>query len=357
MGKKTIAVIFGGASSEHEISIKSARTIIANMDESKYTILPVFITTDGRWLLYDGSKDNLNPSSWEKYATSAILSPDTSHKGLLRLVGDKFKLIEIDAVFPVLHGKNGEDGTIQGLFELAGIPYVGSGVLGSSVAMCKAFTNMIAEGMGIKQVDFLTITKSEMETNLEEVLKKIRYQIGYPCFVKPSNTGSSVGVTMAKDKKSLLKSLEEAAFYDDLIVVEKRAVGRELECSVLGNEDAIASGVGEITFQREFYCYDAKYDCEGSQTIVPADVPAEIVKEIQEQSLKIFHGLNCKGLARVDFFLTEDGQVLFNEINTMPGFTNISMYPMLWHEQGMTTTDIVDKLIELALEGRDDAGE
>lgn len=354
MGKKTVAVIFGGASSEHEISIKSAKTIIANMDEDKYTVLPVFITKDGRWLLYDGFKDNFNPTSWEKYATPALLSPDASHKGLLRLVSDKFKLIEIDVIFPILHGKNGEDGTIQGLFELSGIPYVGSGVLGSSVAMCKSFTNMIAQGLGIKQVDFLTITKSEINSDLEGVLKKIRYKIGYPCFVKPSGTGSSVGISMAKNKKGLLKALEDAALYDDLIVVEKRAVGRELECSVLGNMDAIASGVGEITYEREFYCYEAKYDCEGSKTIVPADIPANIAEEIRDQSLKIFHGLNCKGLARVDFFLTDNNQVLFNEINTMPGFTNISMYPMLWHQQGMTTADIVDKLIELALGDGDD---
>ncbi|MCL2235569.1 MAG: D-alanine--D-alanine ligase [Defluviitaleaceae bacterium] len=353
MGKKAIAVIFGGVSSEHEISLKSAATILANLDEDRYLILPVYITKDGRWLLYDGPKDNLKIASLEKFGTPAVLSPDTSHRGLLRMVGDKFKLINVDAVFPILHGKNGEDGTIQGLFEIAGIPYVGSGVLGSSVGMCKAFTNMIAEEIGVAQIGFLTVTRSEMDNNMEGVLKNIRYKIGYPCFVKPSNAGSSVGISMAKNKKELEGALAEAVIHDDLLVVEKRAVGRELECSVIGNEGAIASGVGEITYEREFYCYDAKYGCEGSKTLVPADVPAEVVAKIQEISLKIFHGLNCKGLARVDFFLTEKGEVLFNEINTMPGFTNISMYPMLWHERGMTTPDIVDRLIELALEGRD----
>jgi len=354
VGKKTVAVIFGGANSEHEVSIKSANTIMNNLDEDKYLVLPVFITRDGRWFLYDGPKGNLNCNNWEKYATPTILSPDTSHKGLLRMVGDKFRVIEVDVIFPVLHGKNGEDGTIQGLFELGGIPYVGSGVLGSSVSMCKAFANMVAEKMGIAQPDFLTVTKSQLNEDADAVAAVIRKKIGYPCFVKPSNTGSSVGISKAKNKKDLMQALELASTYDTLIVVEKAAIGRELECAVLGNDNPAASCVGEITYERDFYCYEAKYMCDGSRPIIPADIPHSAVEEIQDVSLRIFKGLGCKGLARVDFFLTDDGKVLFNEINTMPGFTSISMYPMLWHSDGKTTADIVDELIELALEGRDD---
>ena len=353
MDKKVVAVLFGGQSSEHEVSKMSAATIMAALDTDKYFVLPVYITKEGRWFLYDGPRDNIKNLSWEKFATPAILSPDTSHRGILRLVGDKFKTMPVDVVFPVLHGKNGEDGTIQGLFELAGIPYVGCGVLASAAAMDKAFANQIARKLGIKQADWLEFSKAEIEEKLDDVCKKIRYKLGYPCFVKPANTGSSVGISMAKNKKELVAALHDAAEHDKKIVVEKRIAGRELECAVIGNDAPRASGVGEIVLcAHEFYSYEAKYNCNTTKTLVSADISVEIKEKVQEISLQIYKALGCAGLSRVDFFLSSKGEVYFNEINTMPGFTNISMYPMLWSPEGIGTAELVDKLVEYALEMR-----
>jgi D-alanine-D-alanine ligase len=351
MDKKVVAVIFGGKNTEHEVSKMSAATIMGALDEEKYFVLPIYITKEGRWYLYDGPKDNIKNLYWEKFGTSAILSPDTSHKGILRLVGEKFKPMHVDVIFPVLHGRNGEDGTLQGLFELSGIPYVGSGVLASALCMDKAFTNIVVNHLKISRPEYMVFSKKDLENDINGTAKTIRYKIGYPCFVKPANTGSSVGISMAKNKKGLIEALLEAAKHDNKIVVEKRAVGRELECSVLGNDDPIVSGVGEIiVYDNEFYCYDSKYNSNTSRTVVKADIPPEAREEVRRISAEIYKALGCRGLARVDFFLTEEGKVLFNEINTMPGFTHISMYPMLWNAEGISTAQLVEKLIGLALE-------
>ena len=350
MDKKVIAILFGGASSEHEVSKLSASNIIAALDEDKYFILPVYITRDGRWFLYDGAKDNIKNLQWEKFATPVVLSPDAAHHGILRLVGDKFKVMHVDVAFPVLHGKNGEDGTIQGLLELAKIPYVGSGVTASAICMDKTHTNAVAAKIGLKQAEYLVFDKKDLDDNIDEVLKKIRHKLKYPCFVKPASTGSSVGINKARNKKELVAALAEAAKYDCKIIVEKMVTGREMECAVLGNEDAAASCVGEITYNTDFYCYDAKYIDNTSRAIMPADLPEHISEQIRQQSLEIFRAAGCRGLARVDFFVDDTGDIMFNEINTMPGFTDISMYSMLWQESGMTYAELVDKLIELAAE-------
>ncbi|MCL2375811.1 MAG: D-alanine--D-alanine ligase [Defluviitaleaceae bacterium] len=349
MDKKVIAVLFGGVSGEHEVSKLSAANIIAAMDEDKYFILPIYITKDGRWFLYDGAKENIKNLQWEKFATPVVLSPDAAHRGILRLVGDKFRILHVDVVFPVLHGRNGEDGTIQGLLELARIPYVGSGVAASAICMDKIHTNMLAEKIGLKQARYLVFDKKDLDNNIDEIAKKIRYELKYPCFVKPASTGSSVGISKARNKKELALALAEAAKHDDSIIVEQMMAGREIECAVLGNETSQASGVGEITYETEFYCYDAKYTSNTSRTIVPANLPTHVVEQIREQSLAIYRTAGCRGLARVDFFVNDE-DVIFNEINTMPGFTNISMFPMLWREAGMTDAQLVDKLIELATE-------
>ena len=350
MDKKVIAILFGGASSEHEVSKLSAANIIAALDEDKYFVLPVYITRDGRWFLYDGAKDNIKNLQWEKFATPVVLSPDTTHHGILRLVGDKFKVMHVDVAFPVLHGKNGEDGTVQGLLELAGIPYVGSGVASSAICMDKIHTNMVAATIGLKQADYLVFDKKDLDDGIEEVVKKIRYELKYPCFVKPASTGSSVGISKARNKKELVLALAEAAKHDCKITVEKMVSGREIECAVLGNDNPLASVVGEITYETEFYCYDAKYTNSTSRNIVPADLPTDVAEQIRQQSLAIYKVIGCRGLARVDFFVDDAGEVIFNEINTMPGFTDISMYPMLWLGTGMTYEQLVDRLIELAAE-------
>ncbi|MCL2574597.1 MAG: D-alanine--D-alanine ligase [Defluviitaleaceae bacterium] len=350
MDKKVVAVIFGGVSGEHDISKLSAASVINALDEDKYFVLPIYITQDGRWLMYDGAKENIKNLQWEKFGTPVVLSPDAAHHGILRLVGEKFRVIHVDVAFPVMHGKNGEDGTVQGLLELAGIPYVGSGVAASAICIDKIHTNMMAEKIGLKQAQYLTFNKKDLGDNVDEIAKKIRYELKYPCFVKPATTGSSVGISKARNKKELIAALHEASKHDGNIIVEQMMTGREIECAVLGNDNPAASTVGERIFETEFYDYDAKYHDNRSKVVVPAELPEYVVEQIRQQSLDIYRITRCKGLARVDFFLDAEGEVIFNEINTMPGFYEISMYAKLWNYEGMAYEEIVDKLIELAVE-------
>lgn len=348
--KKTVAVIFGSQSSEHEVSRISAATIINNINPDKYYIIPIGITKQGKWLIYNGPVDNIKNGEWEKFGTPAIISPDTTHKAILKIVGDKIKTIPIDVIFPVLHGAFGEDGTIQGLFEMAQIPYVGCGVLASAVSMDKLYTKIIVNSIGdIAQAEYVKVYSYELE-KINPVVKKIEKNLGYPCFIKPSNAGSSVGITKAHNADELKEGLKKAAGYDRKILVEKAITGREVECAVLGNENKIeASTVGEVLAAAEFYDYDAKYNNDNSKTVIPADLPEKIVEEIQDKAKRIFMALDGAGLSRVDFFVeNETNRVIFNEINTLPGFTSISMYPMLWEQEGVNKTELIDKLIELA---------
>ena len=347
VNKLTVAVIFGGQSSEHEVSRVSASSIISNLDSEKYYVIPVGITKSGKWMIYNGPIENIKNGE----CTPAILSPDASQKGLLKLVGDKAKLIPIDLAFPVLHGKYGEDGTIQGLFELAQIPYVGNGVLSSSVSMDKAFTKIIAKNAKITQAKYVEV-HSEDFNKIKSIATKIEKKLGYPCFVKPANAGSSVGITKAHNKDELIEGLKLAAVHDRKIVVEEGIVGREIECAVLGNGDNIsASCVGEIFAAAEFYDYDAKYNNSASKTVVPAEISKEKQDEIRKMAIKVFKAVDGSGLARVDFFVEKDTErVIFNELNTLPGFTPISMYSMLWNACGKPMNVLLDELIDLALE-------
>lgn len=351
MIKKVVAVIFGGQSSEHEISKISASTIIKNLSKEKYSIIPIYITKNGQWKLYEGALENISNDGWEKYSTNAIISPDTNHKGILRIVGEKVKFIPIDVIFPVLHGKGGEDGTIQGLFELANIPYVGCEVLASAISMDKAYTKIIADSININQAKYKIINKYEIENDLENICNEIENEIGYPCYIKPANAGSSKGITKAENKNALINGLNLAKKYDLKIIIEKNITGRELECAILGNNEILASRVGEVLSVTQFYDFDAKYNNSESKTVIPANIPLNIENEIRKSAINIFKALDCKGLARVDFFLeNETNKIIFNEINTLPGFTSISMYHMLWKEQGINLPDLLDKLINLAFE-------
>ena len=351
MNKKNVLVLFGGCSPEHEVSKVSAYTIIANIPEEKYNVYPVYITKEGKWLLYDGSIDNLRNVPWEKFGTSAVLSPDRVNRGLLRIVGDRVKYIPVDVVFPALHGENGEDGTIQGLFDLCGLPYIGCGVLSSAICMDKSFAKIVARDIGLRQTEY-TVVLAWDQDSIDASVKKVQSKIKYPCFVKPANAGSSVGISRVSNKKELLEAIELAAHIDDKIIIEKAVAGRELECAVLGYRDNVeASVVGEILPAAEFYDYDAKYNNSDSKTIAPADIPEEISEEIRRHAINIFRAVDGRGLARVDFFLeNETNRVVFNEINTMPGFTSISMYPKLWRESGLPLPELIDKLIEIALQ-------
>lgn len=353
MEKKTIAVIFGGASSEHEVSCMSACTVISAIDEKKYDIFLIGITKDGRWLYVDDVK-YLKDGSWTQSDVTAELSPDAGKKcAILTSPDGEVEDVFIDVCFPVLHGKFGEDGTIQGLFELAGIPYVGSGVLASAVSMDKFFTKMIADHIGVHQAKFVGLRDYEFlddEAGMEACVKRVEAEIPYPVFVKPSNAGSSCGVSKAADRESLKKALITASKVDSKVLCEEFIKGREVECAVLGGgrAGAEASGVGEILAAADFYDYDAKYNDPDSVTVTDPEMPEETRQEIRDKAVKIFNAVDGYGLARVDFFIKEDGTVIFNEINTMPGFTSISMYPMLWEAAGLSKKALVQRLIDLA---------
>ena len=349
MKSKNILLLFGGSSPEHEISVASASSVARILNG--HTVIPVYITREGKWLMYDGKLDNIQNINWQKFGTPAILSPDKEDKGLLRIVGEKVKLIPIDVVLPILHGQNGEDGTIQGLCELAGIPYIGCGVAASAVAMDKAITKIVAKGLKIPQCDFLTFCINEFANDSKALMAKIGRKIGYPCFVKPSVGGSSIGITKVTSRKELYDALEIAFALCDRIVIEKNVDGREIEVGVLGGATtAKASLTGEIIADGEFYDYDAKYTKPASETIVPANIPEETQQKIQEYALLLFRTIGGSGLSRVDFFLTEKGDILFNEINTMPGFTAISMYSKMWEASGISNADLLDILIDIALD-------
>lgn len=349
MSKKTIAVLFGGVSTEHEVSVMSAMNVISALSPEKYYILPIYITKEGRWLLYDGATENIRGTQWDKVGVSAVLSPDLSHGGLLRLVAGKAKTVSIDAVFPVLHGKNGEDGTIQGLCELAGIPCVGCGMLASACAMDKAVTNILAKAEGLPHTPYIVVHKSDLE-DPDVLSRRVRSKLGFPCFVKPANAGSSVGVTKAVDKKELFESLDTAFAFDNKVIIEKAVNGRELECAVLGGAEPMASPIGEVLSAGDFYDYESKYNNAESKTVIPADIPEEVSTEIQSLALRAFKAIGGEGMARVDFFLEDaTNRIFFNEINTIPGFTAISLYPALWAHAGVDTPTLCDKLIDIAL--------
>ena len=352
MENKTVAVLFGGVSSEHEVSRVSAAAVARAIPADRFDTVLVGITKDGRWLLYSGSPDAMEDGSWEQHPDNrpAFVSPDRSVHGLVVLGRDGYETVHLDVAFPVLHGKNGEDGTMQGLFELAGIPYVGCPVLGSAVCMDKAVTNSLLDHFGIPQADWDQMTVYEMD-DFDTVADRFEARLGYPMFVKPANAGSSVGVSKAKNRAALREALLLAFRHDTKVVVERTVVGKELECSVLGNRELVASVVGEVVSANEFYDYEAKYQSADSETRIPADITPEQQAEIQRLAKRAFRVLGCAGLARVDFFLEDGtGSILLNEPNTIPGFTSISMYAKMLDASGIPFGELVGRLLDLACE-------
>ena len=354
MNKKNIAVIFGGVSSEHRVSCVSAKSVIENIKKEKYNVYMLGITQEGKWYLFEGDTALLPEDKWidERFITPAFISPDTASHGITVLRESGAETIYLDAVHPVLHGKNGEDGTIQGLFQLAQIPFVGCDHLSSAVCMDKAFTNMTADVAGIRQAKWRSIIHYDYAKNGEAFLEEAAAYLGFPIFVKPANAGSSVGISKAKDMEGLKKGMEIAFAEDNKVVLEEAINGFEVECAVLGNDDAKASTVGEILPCNEFYDYEAKYINAATGLAIPAaNISAEKADEVRAAAIKAYKALGCAGLARVDFFVEkESGAVYFNEINTLPGFTSISMYPKLWEASGIPYADLLDRLITLALE-------
>ena len=350
---KKALILFGGVSSEHDISLISAKSVIENTPKDKYDIITVGITKDGRWYLYTGDVENLPEDKWlcdESRLTPAVLSPDRADHGII-VLGEKAKKIKADVVFPVLHGKNGEDGAVQGLLQLAGIPFVGCDMISSACCMDKVITNTLLDEAGIAQAKWLGLKEHEYKENGEEFIKKAEEYLGYPIFVKPANAGSSVGVSKATDKESLKKAIDKAFKEDTKLVLEEGITGKEVECAVLGNEEPIASLVGEIESCNDFYDYDAKYINEASKLYIPARIEQKISDEIRETAVRAYKALGCSGLARVDFFVREgDNKVLLNEPNTIPGFTSISMYPKMFQKSGVEYPELIDRLFMLACE-------
>lgn len=350
---KKALIIFGGASSEHFVSCVSAAYVISNIPTDKYDVVTVGITRDGEWYLYEGDVSLLPEDKWLESGkiTKAVLSPDRKDKSLIVFRDGKAEKIKIDVAFPVLHGKNGEDGTIQGLFELSGIPYVGSDCCSSACCMDKAITNTLADSAEIAQAKWLSCIKEEYQSIKDGFLKKAEEYLGYPIFVKPANAGSSVGVSKAVDRASLEKAMETAFNEDRKVVLEEFIDGYEVECAVLGNADAQAMTVGQIKPANEFYDYEAKYENDNSELYIPAHIPEETIEEVRRTAVRVYKELGCSGLSRVDFFVTKkDGRVVFNEINTIPGFTPISMYAKLCEYSGISYSQLVDRLLMLAQE-------
>lgn len=348
MSKKQICVLFGGASSEHEVSRMSVQFILNSLNREKYQIHMIAISKCGKWFYYDDEVERIADGHFSKRGFDrAVLSPDREEKGILRFRDDTVEHIRIDAAIPVLHGKNGEDGTIQGLLELAGIPYVGSKVVGSAVCMDKCIAKIIFRHMGIPQADWV-------ERKVGDALcpEEIEEKIGYPCFVKPSNAGSSVGVSKAANRAELEQAVKIAFAEDYKLLIEPMIDCREVECSVMGNFAPVAAEtLGEIAPAKEFYDYEAKYRDENSRLMIPAPLPEETAEKIKEYAVKAYRACECRGLARVDFFVERTtGEIYLNEINTMPGFTSISMYPKLWAASGVECGELLDRLIAFAEE-------
>lgn len=353
MKKLSVCVLFGGVSPEHEVSLRSAESILSNMDPERYNIFPVGITREGDWILFGGEDYSLLPGGhWQDHPGNrrAALSP-VRGQGLLSFEGDCVVRERIDVVFPVLHGENGEDGSIQGLMQVAQIPCVGPLVSASAVAMDKTLTKLVADHAGVRQAAWYLVQRRDFACDQEKVLDAVEAKFSYPVFVKPAGTGSSVGVSKAKDRGQLRAALEKASQYDRKVLVEEFISGHEVEVAVLGNETPAASICGEIDAGADFYDYDAKYVSDCAKLHIPALISDEASEQVREAAVRIYEALGCRGLSRVDFFVTYEGEeVIFNEINTIPGFTSISMYPKLFEASGIPYGELIDQLITLAAE-------
>lgn len=357
VAKLRVGVLFGGRSGEHEISLMSAASVIAALDRDKYEIALIGIDKQGRWRWLSPPPEPVTPAS---LAQGLLRSPvvalpgDPQQPRLFLVEGGVAPLQELDVVFPLLHGPYGEDGSVQGLLELAGVPYVGAGVLASAVGMDKAVMKAVFAAYGLPLAPYRVVLRRQWESRGEDVRQEIEEALGYPCFVKPANLGSSVGVAKCRNREELVRALGDAARYDRKLVVEKAVRCRELECSVLGNDEpVVASAVGEILPAREFYDYASKYLDPRTRLVIPAPVPPEVAEEARRLAALAFRAIDCAGMARVDFFWDqESGRVLVNEVNTIPGFTAVSMYPKLWEASGLGYAQLLDRLIELAGERR-----
>ena len=348
--KMNVCVVFGGKSSEHDISKISVVTVLNSLDPEKYNVHKIFITRDGSWYYFDKEAEDIKDipeGSLDGMFDAAVISPSVNDRGIIRMTKSGIRKIKIDAAIPVLHGKNGEDGTIQGLFELADIPYVGPGVLGSSVCMDKCIAKILFKEAGIPQADWVTVKYGD-----DVDVKEIEEKLGYPCFIKPSNAGSSVGISKAHNREELLSGIQLAFEHDYKVLIEEFVPASEVESAVIGNfEPEVAPNIGEIAPSNEFYDFDAKYNDSTSELTIPANIDKEVEKKLKEYAIKAYKICECRGLSRVDFFVDKaKGEIRLNEINTLPGFTSISMYPKMWEVSGVDNKALLDRLIGYALD-------
>ncbi len=355
--KIRLGLLFGGRSAEHDVSLMSARSVLQAINKDKYEVTLIGITKEGKWVAGGNSLKALSAGAADPLTEAALLG-EPGKRELMAIRADAEShgaqlsaITELDVIFPLLHGPYGEDGTMQGLLELADVPYVGSGVLGSAVAMDKAVCKELLRAAGIPVVAWLLATRAEIERALADVANRAESQFGYPLFTKPANLGSSVGVLKAHDRAELMEALKESARYDRRVLIERGINAREIEVSVLGNDEPVASVVGEIVPGREFYDYDAKYVDDNSQLLIPAPIPAAVAEQARQYAVAAFRVIDAAGLARVDYLLDKDTDTIYlNEINTIPGFTQISMYPKLWEASGVSYSELIDRLVSLALE-------
>jgi D-alanine-D-alanine ligase len=349
MSRLRIGVLFGGRSTEHEVSILSARSIIAAMNPERFEAVPLYIDKNGRWLVGGSLKRLVSADAAGDYV---YLPPDPTQRSLVPAQdGRGGGLPPLDVVFPVFHGLNGEDGTIQGVLELANLPYVGAGVLGSALGLDKIYMKRAFAAAGLPIVDYLPITRRQYEQDPGAFIARVEERLGYPCFSKFANSGSSVGTTKAHNREELFAGLRLASSFDRKLLVERGIDARELEVSVLGNDEPEASVVGEVVPAHEFYDYDAKYLDEGSRLVIPAAIDARVADDVRVMAVRAFQAVDAAGMARVDFFMEKTtGRVLLNEVNTIPGFTRISMYPKLWEASGLSYPKLIERLVDLAIE-------
>ena len=352
--KMCVALLFGGMSSEHEVSCVSVGNFVRNIDRSKYEVLTVGITKEGRWLYTEATAEQMADGSWEELPGNmpCVISPDRADHGMILFTpSGQVEKLHVDVVIPVLHGLWGEDGTVQGLLELAGIAYVGCGVLASSVCMDKAVANALFEANGVPHTKWVAANRWEIEKDLEGVCAGVEQKLGWPVFVKPANAGSSVGISKVSSQEELKAAIALALENDRKVVFEAFVDGQEVECAVIGSDPAVATRPGEILAGAEFYTYDDKYKNGVSQTVIPAHLPEAKLDEVKTYAAMAYTALNCEGLARCDFFVEHGtNRVMINEINTFPGFTPISMYPKLMEHEGLPVPQLIDRLIALAVE-------
>ncbi|MFS0881975.1 D-alanine--D-alanine ligase [Metabacillus niabensis] len=345
--KMKLGLIYGGKSAEHQVSLQTALAVINALDFNKFEIHPIYISDKGEWIRGGALQEPIKEVSVLKLEQGSLFSPVTLNSDLFPTTVEAEKL---DVIFPLLHGPNGEDGTVQGLLELLNIPYVGNGVLASAAGMDKVVMKNLFAQAGLAQANYVSFIKSDFESNQEQAYKEVEEQLGYPCFVKPANLGSSVGISKCKDRAELEAAFKEAFEYDRKVIIEEGIVGREIEIAVIGNDNPQCSVVGEIAPKKEFYDYKAKYEDGDTDLIIPTQLSHDEYETIKDMAIKAFKAIDGSGLVRADFFLTEDGKALINEVNTMPGFTPYSMFPLLWKESGINYPSLIEKLVDLALE-------